>query len=87
MYILDNEASNKLKKVLNKYDLTYQLVPPHVHQRNAAEHAIRTFKNHLLAILASCNPEFPIAEWDRLIPDKNSDTIHLHRGLPPAIGH
>ena len=64
MYILDNEASNDLKKALKKYDLTYQLVPPHIHRRNAAERAIRTFKNHLLAILASCDPNFPIAEWD-----------------------
>ena len=67
MYILDNEASHELKKALSKYELTYQLVPPHVHRRNAAERAIRTYKSHLLACLATCDPDFPISEWDRLL--------------------
>jgi hypothetical protein len=62
MYILDNEASADLKKGLKKYKLEYQLVPPHVHRRNAAERAIRTFKNHFLACLATCDPDFPVAE-------------------------
>jgi hypothetical protein len=52
IYIIDNEASNELKKALKKKQVNYQLVPPHVHRRNAAERAIRTYKNHLLAILA-----------------------------------
>jgi hypothetical protein len=30
MYILDNEALADLKTALAKYDLTYQLVPPHL---------------------------------------------------------
>jgi hypothetical protein len=67
MYILDNEASADLKKGLKKYGLDYQLVPPHVHRRNAAERAIRTYKNHLLAFLATCDPDFPVSEWDRLM--------------------
>ena len=67
MYILDNEASHEFKKALAKYKLTYQLVPPHLHRRNAAERAIRTFKSHLLACLATCDTEFPISEWDRLL--------------------
>jgi hypothetical protein len=40
MYILDDEASADLKKGLKKYNLQYQLVPPHLHRRNAAERAI-----------------------------------------------
>jgi hypothetical protein len=67
IYILDNEASAELKRALAKYDLNYQLVPPHVHRRNAAERAIRTSKSHLLACLATCDPDFPISEWDRLL--------------------
>jgi hypothetical protein len=66
MYILDNEASHDLKKTLKKYNLDYQLVPPHLHRRNAAERAIRTYKSHLLACLATCDPDFPVSEWDRL---------------------
>jgi hypothetical protein len=55
------------KKGLKKYNLQYQLVPPHLHRRNAAERAIRTYKSHLLAFLATCDPEFPVSEWDRLL--------------------
>jgi hypothetical protein len=68
LYIMDNEISGYLKSALKKHNCTYQLVPPHVHRRNAAERAIRTFKEHFLAILASCDPNFPITEWDRLLP-------------------
>jgi hypothetical protein len=45
MYILDNGGSNNLKKTLKKYNLKYQLAPPHLHRHNAAERAIRTYKN------------------------------------------
>jgi hypothetical protein len=54
------------KKTLKKYQLEYQLVPPHLHRRNAAERAIHTYKNHLLACLATCDPNFPVSKWDRL---------------------
>jgi hypothetical protein len=67
MYILDNEASNELKNSMIKNNLTYQLAPPHIHRRNAAERAIRTFKNHLLAGLATADPDFPVSHWDRLL--------------------
>jgi hypothetical protein len=67
LYILDNEASAEFKKSLKKYGVEYQLVPPHVHRRNAAERAIQTFKNHFLAFLATCDPDFPVSEWDRLL--------------------
>jgi hypothetical protein len=68
IYIIDNEASNELKTALKKKEIKYQLVPPHVHRRNAAERAIRTYKNHLLAILAGADPDYPIQEWDRFLP-------------------
>jgi hypothetical protein len=67
IYIMDNEASAELKAACDKYDLAYQLVPPHCHRRNAAERAIQCFKNHFLAIIAAADPNFPIAEWDRLV--------------------
>ena len=41
---LDNEASAALRTYLDDHQIDYQLVPPHVHRRNAAERAIRTFK-------------------------------------------
>ena len=66
-YILDNECSQDLQRAIESHKLQYQLVPPNQHRVNAAERAIRTFKNHLLAGLATCNPKFPIHEWDRLL--------------------
>ena len=32
------------------------------------EKAIRTFKNHFLSGLVTCDPGYPIHEWDRLLP-------------------
>ena len=68
LYILDNEVSFEFKAALRKRNVQYQLVPPHVHRRNAAERAIRTFKNHFLSVLATADPNFPVSEWDRLLP-------------------
>ena len=67
IYILDNECSSKFKSVLNEHKITFELVPPHQHRRNAAERGIRTFKNHFLAGLATCDADFPIRQWDRLV--------------------
>ena len=78
IYILDNEFSQDLRTSMEKYNVSYQLVPPHLHRRNAAERAIQTFKHHFLAILASCDPEFPIAEWDRLLGQAET-TLNLLR--------
>ena len=46
----------------------FQLVPPHPHRTNMAERAIPTFKEHLLAGLASTDPFFPLHLWSRLLP-------------------
>lgn len=66
--IMDNEASDMLKKFLIQEQVPYQLVPPNVHRRNAAEKAIRTFKNHFIAGLCSVDPAFPLHLWDLLLP-------------------
>jgi hypothetical protein len=65
---LDNEASAALKNCFTVNDVEYQLVPPHCHFRNAAERAIRTFKEHFAAGLSSVDPTFPLYLWDRLLP-------------------
>jgi len=49
---LDNEASLALQQFLTDESIDYQLAPPHVHRRNSAERAIRTFKNHFIAGLS-----------------------------------
>jgi hypothetical protein len=65
---LDNEASKLLKTYLHQQNITFQLVPPYSHRRNAAERAIRSFKYHLIAGLCSTDKSFPMHLWDRLLP-------------------
>jgi hypothetical protein len=59
-------------------DITYQLVPPHYHRRNAAERAIRTFEEHFVTGLSSADPSFPMHLWDRLLPQAEI-TLNLLR--------
>ena len=78
LHVLDNECCEYLKKAFTKAQVQFELVPPHMHRRNAAERAIRTASKHLLAGLATCDPDFPIQEWDRLIPQAEL-TLNLLR--------
>ena len=64
---LDNECSTILKEFLHESNIDFQLSPPGMHRRNAAERAIRTFKNHFTAGLASTDPKFPLSLWDELL--------------------
>jgi hypothetical protein len=63
---LDNEASKLLKMYRHQQNITFQLVPPYRHRRNAAERSIRSFKDHLIAGLCSTDKSFPMHLWDRL---------------------
>jgi hypothetical protein len=86
---LDNEASAALKNVFTANDAEYQLVPPHCHLCNAAERAIRTFKEHFMAGLSSVDPTFPLHLWDRLLPQVEITlnllrTLRLHPQLSAA---
>ena len=65
---IDDEFSADFKEALACSKLTFQLAPPGNHRTNLAERAIQTFKNHFLPGLATCHPEFPMREWDRIIP-------------------
>jgi hypothetical protein len=65
---MDNEASTALKYFLHSKDIRFQLVPPHIHRKNAAERSTQTFKNHFVAMLCSTDTQFPIHLWDRLTP-------------------
>ena len=77
-HIMDNEASQALKQFLRSAQVDYQLVPPHIHRRNAAERAIRTFKNHFIAGLCSMDPNFPMDLWPHLLPQATI-TLNLLR--------
>ena len=78
LHTLDNEASTSLKDFLTAEHVEYQLVPPHIHRRNSAERAIQTFKNHFIAGLASTDPNFPLSNWCRLLPQAEL-TLNLLR--------
>jgi hypothetical protein len=74
---LENEASTKLS-CFTENDIEYQRVPPHYHRRNAAERAIRTFKENFAAGLASADLDFTFNLWDCLLPQAQM-TLNLLR--------
>jgi hypothetical protein len=65
--IMDNEASTAVKYFLKQNNIAYQLVPTHIHRRNAAERAIHTFKSHFVAGLATTDGHFPMHLWCQLV--------------------
>jgi hypothetical protein len=75
---LDNEASTALKNFFTAQNIDYKLVRPHCHRRNAAERAIRNFKEHFVAGIASVEPSFPMHLWDILLPQAEI-TLNLLR--------
>ena len=69
LQILDKDASSKFKHlIIEDLGIKYQLVPPDINRRNAAEGAIWTFKAHFLSILTVIAPDFPKFLWDHLLP-------------------
>ena len=76
---LDNEAPKRLRDYMTTMKIQFQLAPPHSHRRNAAERAIRTFKNHFISILCTTDPDFPLNLWDKLLPHAEC-TLNLLRG-------
>jgi hypothetical protein len=53
---LDNKVSTALKTFFTTNDVDYKCVPPHYHRRNAAERAMRTFKEHVVKLLPLPQP-------------------------------
>ena len=68
LHILDNECSETFISFMLSVDENYQLVPPHIHRRNAVEISIQTFKNYFIAGLSSVHKLFPMHLLCRLIP-------------------
>ena len=83
---MDNEASQCVQNELSNHNMHFQLVPPNNHRANAAERAIQTFKNHFISCLSTCDKNFPLHLWCRILPQvqlilnllRNSNTMpHL----------
>ena len=80
--MLDNEFPTGLKDYMRREGIEFQLVPPHLHRTNYAERAIQTFKDHLIARITSCDPDFPLHLWDRLL---SQATLNLNLFRPSRI--
>ena len=74
---------------MQDHDVDFQLTPAHTHRRNAAVHAIRTFKNHFIAILTGAHPNFPMHLWCRLLPQAiiTSNLLRTLRLNPRLSAH
>ena len=68
LQVLDNEASAAYKGAIRESGMTFQLVPPDDHRRNAAEKAIQTWKDHFIAALSGTAEYFPLHLWCQAIP-------------------
>jgi hypothetical protein len=86
MNVMDNQATKFIKKFLTKKEPDLQVVEPHNHRVNAAEQAIKTFKDAFIVVLATTNRNFPLQLWDKLAPQVQ-DTLNLLQELQinPAI--
>ena len=76
--VMDNQATKYIKKFLTEKGCHLQLVEPHNHRVNAAERAIKMFKDAFNAALATTDMEFPLQLWDKLAPQVQ-DTLNLLR--------
>ena len=65
---MDNEVPEYLKEYFEDSDIQFQLVPPYMYQRNAAEKAVRTFKNCFISALWTVEILFPFWLLDQLLP-------------------
>ena len=89
MWVLDNKISQDLKNAFHANNAKFQLIPPHSHHCDLAEQAIHTWKKHFKAGFASTDPNFPLSEWDQLIPQANI-TLNLLRSAqsnPALLAH
>jgi hypothetical protein len=77
-HMLDNQCGKLQIAALEKHGIKFQIVPPGMHRRNAAERAIRTFKDHFISILCRTDSTFPLKIWDKLIPQATL-TLNLMR--------
>ena len=74
---LDNETSAAARAVFDKHDIVVQYVPPGNHRSLRAERAIRDAKNHLISVLATTHPTFPLRGFDELAAQTELTLAHL----------
>ena len=83
--VIDNILSKELKKLFDELNITPQLVPPNNHRHNKAERMMRTAKNHIIALFASCHATFPKEALPHLIPQAEiSLNLLRHSNIDPS---
>jgi hypothetical protein len=67
---LENKVPEALLNWLSKIDMDFQLATHYQHRANATERAICTATNHIILVagIATCEEDFPLKLWDRLLP-------------------
>ena len=60
LHVLDIKFSFETNKAFKKYDIAFQLVPSHVHRRNASEHAIQTWKTTFVPVSPPATQNSPL---------------------------
>jgi hypothetical protein len=68
MHMVDNQCGPLLKEAIESKGMELQVAPLGNHRANAAERAIRTFKEHFISILCGTDETFPLKLWDKLVP-------------------
>ena len=84
---LDNESSKPLEAYFkNEARIPFQYISPNNKRASKAERAIQSFKNHLIASVASASPDLPNALWDKLLFQLELTLAHLRPfALNPEI--
>ncbi len=76
--LMDNQATQIIKKILIAQECNLLLVELHNHQVNAAERAIQMSRAHFINALATTNSKFLLQLWDRLTPQVENTLNMLH---------
>ena len=87
LQVLDNEdITEYCRTIKEEWNTVYQLVPLHVHRHNAAERAIKTFRDHFLSIISGVDALFLNYLWDKLLPHADINLNLLQQStLSPAM--
>jgi hypothetical protein len=89
---MDNQSSPEVRAMATELDLEWELVNPYQKESNRAERAIRTAKNHMIAVRAGFDPSCPRTCLDRCLfqieltlnilhPFEYDPSISAHHGL------
>ncbi len=81
--VMDNQATQIIKKILIAQECNLLLVKPHNRQVNAVK---RMFKDHYISTIATSDSKFPLQLWDHLTPQvENTLSILRPSCINPEI--